>query len=397
MKTGQLLEGPVVVVAQGKSDRRDAHPGHTGLKAALVLEDGTRYEGVSFGHPQSSAGEVVFNTGMVGYPESLTDPSYCGQILACTFPLVGNYGVPGGAASGDHFDQDGMERHLESWKIHARGLVVCDYSAKYSHWNASRSLDQWLRDEKVPGITGIDTRALTKRLRERGSMLGKIIVEDRDVPTYDPNHENLMPQVSVKEPRLYKARAGMSGGASRGRIALYDCGSKHNIVRCLLNRGLDVLRLPWDHDLSGEKVDGVMMSNGPGDPTYADKTIAQVRAILNRGIPTFGVCLGNQLLALAIGAKTYKLKYGHRGQNQPAIEVGTNRCFMTSQNHGFAVDEATLPSDWKPWFINLNDKTNEGIRHASGRFRSVQFHPEASPGPVDTAYLFDDFAGSIKN
>jgi carbamoyl-phosphate synthase small subunit len=231
------------------------------------------------------------------------------------------------------------------------------------------------------------------RLRERGSMLGKIVVSGRDVPAYDPNHENLMPLVSVKEPRLFKARGAQAG---RGRIALYDCGSKHNIVRSLLSRGFDVLRLPWDHDIAGEKVDGVMMSNGPGDPTYADKTIIQVRGILNRGIPTFGVCLGNQLLALAIGAKTYKLKYGHRGQNQPAIEVGTDRCFMTSQNHGFAVDEATLPADWKPWFTNLNDKTNEGIRHASGKFRSVQFHPEASPGPVDTAYLFDDFASIIK-
>ena len=355
------------------------------LRAELVLEDGTRYEGLSFGHPESMAGEVVFNTGMVGYPESLTDPSYCGQILTCTFPLIGNYGVPSTLVEG------GMDRNLESWRIHARGLVVCDYSARYSHWNATRSLDQWLRDEKVPGITGVDTRALTMRLRERGSMLGKIVVEGRDVALYDPNHENLMPQVTVRETVLYRP-----AGAVRGRVALYDCGSKHNIARCLVARGLEVLRVPWDHDLSGEKLDGVMISNGPGDPVYADKTIEHVRTLLNKGVPIFGVCLGNQLLALAIGAKTYKLKYGHRGQNQPAIEVGTNRCFMTSQNHGFAVDEATLPKGWSAWFTNLNDKTNEGIRHESGRFRSVQFHPEASPGPVDTAYLFDEFAGLIR-
>jgi carbamoyl-phosphate synthase small subunit len=386
MKSGQLIDAPVVVGATGALEARWSP--RTAPSAAIVLEDGTRFEGVSFGHPESSAGEVVFNTGMVGYPESLTDPSYCGQILVCTYPLIGNYGVP---AAGD---EHGMDRFMESWKIHARGLVVADYSAAYSHWNAARSLDSWLRDERVAGISGVDTRALTKRLRERGSMLGKIVVEGRDVPLYDPNHENLLPSVSVPEPRLFKARGGAAG---RGRVALYDCGSKHNIVRCLVERGLDVLRLPWDYDLGSEKVDGVMMSNGPGDPVYADKTVVQVRAILNRGIPTFGVCLGNQLLALAIGAKTYKLKYGHRGQNQPALEIGTNRCFMTSQNHGFAVDESTLPKGWSPWFTNLNDKTNEGIRHESGRFRSVQFHPEASPGPVDTAYLFDEFAGSIRS
>lgn len=391
MTTTPVIDSPIVIeprdpLVRGRSVRAPHRPA---LAAALVLEDGTRYEGTSFGHPESSAGEVVFNTGMVGYPESLTDPSYCGQVLVCTYPLVGNYGVPASV------DENGLDRNLESWRIHARGLVVCDYSARHSHWNAARSLDQWLRDEKVPGITGIDTRSLTKRLRDRGSMLGKIIVEGRDVPLYDPNHENLMPRVSIAEPTLYKS--SVTGASAGGRIALYDCGTKYNIIRCLLRRGFDVLRLPWDHDIAGEKVDGVMMSNGPGDPTYADKTIKHVQRILEKGIPTFGVCLGNQLLALAIGAKTYKLKYGHRGQNQPAIELGTDRCYMTSQNHGFAVDEATLPKDWKPWFRNLNDQTNEGIRHESGLFRSVQFHPEASPGPVDTAYLFDDFLLTIKN
>lgn len=353
--------------------------------ALLVLEDGTRLEGEAFGHLESAAGEVVFTTGMVGYPETLTDPSFSGQIIVCTYPLIGNYGVPSAVAEG------GMDRFMESWKIHARGLIVSDYSRAYSHWNAGRSLDEWLREQKIAAMTGVDTRLLTKRLREKGSMLGRIVVGGRDVPPYDPNQENLAPLVSVAEPIVHQ-----TAGVARARIAVIDCGCKHNIVRSLVRRGAEVLRVPWDHDLSGEKFDGVMISNGPGDPVYYDKTIATVRRLVEKGTPLFGVCLGNQLLALAIGAKTFKLKYGHRGQNQPALEVGTDRAYMTSQNHGFAVDEKTLPKGWSPWFVNLNDGTNEGIRHESGRFRSVQFHPEACPGPVDTAYLFDQFMGSLR-
>lgn len=352
--------------------------------AALVLEDGTRFDGEAFGHAESVAGEVVFNTGMVGYPESLTDPSYCGQVLVCTYPLIGNYGVPAACDAG------GMDRFMESWRIHARGLIVSDYSRCYSHWNAGRSLDEWLKSEKIPAMTGVDTRALTKRLREKGSMLGKIIVGGRDVAAYDPNRVNLGPMVSVARPTVYKP-----AGAARGRVAVIDCGCKHNIVRSLVARGVEVLRVPWDDDLGGERFDGVMLSNGPGDPVQYGATIETVRGLVERGVPIFGVCLGNQLLALAIGAKTYKLKYGHRGQNQPALEVGTERAYMTSQNHGFAVDERSLPAGWSPWFVNLNDGTNEGIRHESGRWRSVQFHPEACPGPVDTAYLFDQFVGSL--
>lgn len=354
------------------------------MPAALVLEDGTRFDGWSFGHPESVAGEVVFNTGMVGYPESLTDPSYCGQILTCTYPLVGNYGVPAPQ------DDAGMDRFMESWKIHARAIVVSDYSTRHSHWNAARSLGDWLKSERIPGISGIDTRTLTMLLREKGSMLGKITIEGRDTDWYDPNKENLAPKVSISKPIVYAPK-----GAARARVAVIDCGCKHNIVRSLVSRGIEVLRVPWDHDLSGERFDGVMLSNGPGDPTYYDATISTVKRLVEKGTPIFGVCLGNQLLALAIGAKTYKLMYGHRGQNQPAIEVGTDRAYMTSQNHGFAVDEHSLPKGWSPWFINLNDGTNEGIRHESGRFRSVQFHPEACPGPVDTAYLFDQFAASL--
>jgi len=355
------------------------------VRARLELEDGTVYEGRSFGRRASTSGEVVFTTGMVGYPETLTDPSYYGQIIVCTYPLVGNYGVPSGAR-----DAQGTEERLESWKIHARGLVVADYSESFSHWEASRSLAEWLDGENISAITGIDTRALTKRLRERGSMLGRLIVDDEPVEMFDPNHMAIGPEVSVESPIL------MGKGNPRGRIALVDCGCKHNIARSLVARGLEVLRVPWDFDLSSEKLDGVMLSNGPGDPTYYAETVAQVRAALDRGTPLMGVCLGNQLLALAIGAKTYKLKYGHRGQNQPVIEVGTNRCSLTSQNHGFAVDAKTLPKGWSSWFDNLNDGTNEGIKHESGRFRSVQFHPEANPGPVDTAYLFDEFAAMVE-
>ncbi|MGP1346276.1 MAG: glutamine-hydrolyzing carbamoyl-phosphate synthase small subunit [Phycisphaerales bacterium] len=355
--------------------------------ATLVLEDGTRLTGRAFGAPRSIAGEVVFNTGMVGYPESLTDPSYMGQILVCTYPLVGNYGVP------DDRVIDGLSHVFESDRVQISGLVVADYSLRYSHWNARRSLGQWLDSFGIPGITGIDTRTLTQKLRERGSMLGSIVVEgviegDAEPEPYDPNHENLVAKASITEPIVY--------GTGDRRIALLDCGAKHNIIHCLVSRGLQVLRLPWDADLTQEKFDGLMISNGPGDPAYAMDAAKQVAKVIDKSIPTFGICMGNQILALAIGAETYKLKYGHRGQNQPVIECGTNRCFVTSQNHGFAVDTESLPRDWRPWFENLNDRTNEGIRHAWAPFRSVQFHPEAAPGPVDGAFLFDEFIRMMK-
>lgn len=351
------------------------------VKGKLVLEDGAEFEGTSFGHEGSIAGEVVFNTGMVGYPETLTDPSYFGQILTLTYPLIGNYGVP-------HERKDcDIGLPFESDRIQVQGLIVCDYSAHFSHWDAEKSLSAWLRENKVPALHGVDTRSLTKRLRERGTMLGKIVFEDSPVVDYDPNAENVMPHVSIAKPRLY--------GSGSKRVALIDCGAKNNIVNCLVSRGLEVLRVPWDHDLTHEKIDGVMISNGPGDPKQCGKTIVQIRRLLQRRIPTFGICLGNQLLALAIGADTYKLKYGHRGQNQPVIDVTTNHCYVTSQNHGFAVDQQTLPDGWSVWFKNLNDDTNEGIRHESLPFRSVQFHPESAPGPVDTEFLFDQLVEMV--
>jgi carbamoyl-phosphate synthase small subunit len=347
--------------------------------ARLVLEDGTVFEGKSFGYEGSTAGEVVFNTAMTGYPESLTDPSYEGQILVTTFPLQGNYGVPPRGT-----DPRGISDNFEGDHIHCKALVVQDYSWNNSHWQSDRSLSEWLTEEKIPGIYDIDTRALTKHLRDKGSMLGKIIVDGcGDVEFYDPNKENLVAKTSCKDVQEY--------GDGEKLVALVDCGVKHNIVRCLVNRGVRVVRVPWDYDFTTIPYDGLFISNGPGDPDMAQATVANIRKAIEIGKPICGICMGNQLLSKAAGAKTYKLKYGHRSHNQPVRRVGTNTCFVTSQNHGFAVDSATLPADWEPLFVNMNDGTNEGIRHKSKPFFSAQFHPEASSGPRDTEFLFDEF------
>lgn len=346
-------------------------------KAKLILEDGSVFEGKSFGYPGSVAGEVVFYTGMTGYPESLTDPSYAGQILVPTFPMIGNYGVP--ADTMEH----GFSHYFESERIQASGLIIFDYSEAYSHWNAVRSLGDWLISSRVPGLSGIDTRAVTKILRMKGSMLGKIEFEDDPVHFYDPNQENLVERVSCREKRIY--------GDGNYRVILVDCGVKNNILRCLLRRDTTVVRVPWDYDFCGEPCDGIFLSNGPGDPARCDVTVENIRKMLKGNKPIMGICLGNQLLARAAGADTYKLKFGHRGHNQPVLLSGTDRCFITSQNHGFAVSPDTLPGDWEPLFINVNDGTNEGIRHRSKPFFSTQFHPEAASGPVDTEFLFDDF------
>ena len=351
------------------------------MKSRLTLEDGSVFEGRSFGFPQSVSGEVVFNTGMVGYPETLTDPSYKGQILVTTYPLIGNYGV-----SSDH-PVDEIGSPFESDKLQISGLVVSEVSADHNHWNATRSLPQWLVEQGVPALWGIDTRSLTKRLREKGSMLGKILMDENDVELYDPNRDNLIAQVSLKRPVVY------AGG--KHRIVVIDGGCKNSILRSLLARGVTVIRVPWDYDFLAEKFDAVLVSNGPGDPKACEKMVAQVRRAMERDHPIFGVCLGHQILALAAGGNTYKLKYGHRSQNQPCKEVGTNRCYITSQNHGYAVDTETLPAGWEPWFTNANDGTNEGLRHRTRPFMSVQFHPEAAPGPVDTNFLFDEFLNLI--
>ena len=349
--------------------------------AKLILEDGTVYTGHSFGYPASIAGEVVFNTGMVGYPEALSDPSYYGQILTLTFPLIGNYGMPS-ADQTNHLPQN-----YESDRGMISALIVDDYSEDYSHWNARLSLAQWLYNQKIPAISGIDTRALTKKIREKGVMLGKVIISDKEVEFYDPNQINLIEKVSIDEPRFY--------GKSKKRIMLVDCGCKTSIITDMLERDVEIIRVPWNYPLGDEKVDGLLISSGPGDPKMAENTIAQVETALRKDIPTFGICLGHQVMALAVGSDTYKLKYGHRSQNQPVINDEDQHCYITSQNHGYAVATEKLPQDWDNLFTNLNDGTCEGMIHKSGRFFSVQFHPEASPGPVDTSFLFDQFAALL--
>jgi carbamoyl-phosphate synthase small subunit len=350
--------------------------------AKLVLEDGTEFSGISFGKETSASGEVVFNTAMTGYPESLTDPSYKGQILVLTYPLIGNYGVP------DVSVEENLFRFFESDRLHITGLVIADYSEEYSHWNANQSLGSWLKQHQVPGITGIDTRAVTKTLRENGTMLGKIIINNQDVGLHDPNKENLVDLVSIKKKTVY--------GSGKYKIILVDCGVKYNIIRNLLKRDTTVIRVPWNYDFTNDEFDGIFLSNGPGDPKQCIATIDHLKKMYNRDVPVYGICLGNQLMALAAGANTYKLKYGHRSHNQPVLEVGTDHAYITSQNHGFAIDNSTLPADWLPWFINLNDQTNEGVHHKSKPFFSAQFHPEASSGPTDTEYLFDHFIDLLK-
>ncbi len=344
----------------------------------LILENGSVFHGFSFGYESPTAGEVVFNTAMVGYPESLTDPSYSGQILVATFPLIGNYGVPADST------ENQLSAFYESEKVHVKGFIVSEYSFDYSHWNAAKSLSEWLIEEKVVGVYGIDTRELTKVLRETGAMLGKIVFDgEEDIPFHDPNKENQVAIASCKEVITY-------GNGSK-RICLVDCGVKHNIIRHLLQRDTTIIRVPWDYDFNTLEFDGLFISNGPGDPDMCGVTVDNIRRFMETGKPIFGICMGNQLLSMAGGASTYKLKYGHRSHNQPVRMVGTNRCFVTSQNHGFAVDNRTLGADWEPLFINMNDDTNEGIRHKNRPYFSCQFHPEAASGPTDTAFLFDDF------
>lgn len=348
----------------------------------LVLEDGTIFHGYCFGSQTPASGEVVFNTGMVGYPESLTDPSYKGQILVFTYPLIGNYGVPGNER------EDSLLKYFESETIQVEGLIISDYSDRYSHWNAKKSLSTWMTEYDVPGIFNVDTRELTKKLRKKGTLLGKIIPENKKILFHDPGKQNLASTVSIDKPILYKK--------GERTILLVDCGTKNSIIRAFLKRNFSVKRVPWDYDFLKEDVDGIVLSNGPGDPKKCKETIEHVKNMLSKNIPILGICLGSQILALAAGANTYKLKYGHRSQNQPCIEMGTNRCYITSQNHGYAVDADSLPQDWREWFVNGNDQTNEGITHISKPFFGAQFHPEASPGPDDTEFLFDMFVRAMK-
>jgi len=359
-----------------------------------VLRDGTVYPGRLFGASCDTAGEVVFTTGMVGYPEALTDPSYRGQILVFTYPSQGNYGVPPMGASdvSTRVDTSALPpRPFESGRIHLSGVVCASYSEGYSHRTAVTGLGDWLAAQGIPGLTGIDTRALTKKIRMHGALLGRIEVDDRPVPPFDdPNRRNLVREVSTR--RL--ERHG-SGGVP---VVLIDCGRKNNQVRMLVRLGAEVTVVPWDHDIRSlaRSSAGVVVSNGPGDPRLAAPTVAAVRVLMRAGVPVLGICLGHQILALAAGARTYKMKFGHRSHNQPCVDATTGRCYQTSQNHGYAVDGEALPRGWEMWFTNANDGTNEGIRHRSGRWRSVQFHPEAAPGPTGTEWILEQFLAEIR-
>lgn len=353
----------------------------------LVLEDGTKFHGKSFGYDQPVAGEVVFNTAMMGYPESLTDPSYAGQLMTLTYPLVGNYGVPPFSV-----EPNGLATFMESDKIYASAIIVADYSEKYSHWNAVESLASWLKREHVPGITGIDTRQLTKVLREHGVMMGKIIFDDEpdNIPTAEYEGVNWVDRVSCKEIIRYNEGAGK-------KVVLVDCGVKNNIIRCLVNRGVEVIRVPWNYDYTSMDFDGLFLGNGPGDPDMCEDAVNVIRRQMSLSRkPICGICMGNQLLAKAGGATIYKLKYGHRSHNQPVREVGTNRCYVTSQNHGYAVDAKTLGSDWRELFVNMNDGSNEGVCHKENPWFTSQFHPEACSGPVDTEFMFDRFINTLQ-
>ncbi|MCD6234034.1 MAG: glutamine-hydrolyzing carbamoyl-phosphate synthase small subunit [Candidatus Marinimicrobia bacterium] len=350
--------------------------------AKIILENGMEFTGKSFGYERSVSGEIVFNTAMTGYPESLTDPSYKGQILVSTYPLIGNYGVPAPE------EKEGLHAYYESDRIHVSALIISDYSFNYHHWNAAKSLQEWLIEHKIPGVYDIDTRALTQILREKGTMLGKILI-DGDTEWYDPSGENLVEKVSVESPLTY--------GSGRYHIALIDCGVKNNIIRQLLRFDTKVTRLPWDFDVTRESFDGIFLTNGPGDPKQCGKTIGNLKKALQNEVPVFGICLGSQLMALAAGADTYKLKYGHRSHNQPVQQKGTFRCYITSQNHGYAVDPDSIPPEWEIYFENVNDGTVEGIIHKEKPFFSTQFHPEASGGPTDTQFLFEEFITRIKS
>jgi len=341
------------------------------MEPKLILKDGSVWRGKSFGAPLSTAGEVVFSTGMVGYPESLTDPSYKGQILVLTYPLVGSYGVP-------------QKKYWESGKIQVSGLVVCNYIDTPSHYSSRQTLSQWLKKEKIPGLEIKDTRSLTQKLREHGVILGKIVLgQGSEIDFYDPNAENLAAQVSTKKI--------LQSGTGKQTVVLIDCGAKKNIARSLEKRELQVITVPWDFDPTKlkTKFKAVVISNGPGDPEVNKPTIGNIQKLMAKKVPILGVCLGNQLLALAAGGSTYKLKFGHRGQNQPCVLAGTRRCILTTQNHGFAVGK--IPKGFKQWFVNANDGTNEGLIHKTLPFMSVQFHPEASPGPTDADWIFDYF------
>jgi carbamoyl-phosphate synthase small subunit len=357
----------------------------------LHLDDGTEVQGCGIGAAKPVCGEVVFNTAMSGYVETLTDPSYRGQILVLTYPLIGNYGAPPARSAS-------LARPYESDRIQVQAVVVQNYVDDYSHYSARRSMHEWLVEEGVAGLSGVDTRALTRRLRERGTMQGWLYPatmsadEARKGASRVDMRDEVFHAVAPREPVRY--------GSGKLTILLVDVGAKDNIVRSLLARDASVIRAPWHADLAAlaGQADGIVIGNGPGDPKDLAPLVRQVRSLLGSyRKPIFGICLGNQILALAAGGDTYKLRYGHRGVNQPVQDLLSRRCYVTSQNHGYAVKDESLPKGWEASFVNINDGTNEGIRSSHLPYFSVQFHPEASPGPLDTGFLFDDFMYLVRS
>jgi len=316
---------------------------------------------------------------MSGYVETLTDPSYCGQILTTTYPLQGNYGVPDGP--------------FESERIQVMGMIVGHYTEIPSHYTQIQSLGTWLKSQGIPGICGIDTRTLTRYLREFGTANAKLVSSENESNIFSINYSDCIKIVAPK--KITRC------GNGKVQILLIDTGAKENIVRSLVNRGATVIRSPWNADWEKflPEVDGIFFTNGPGDPMDATGLIERIRHLIDMdlNIPIFGICLGHQLLALAAGAKTIKMKYGHRSVNQPVRDLKTKKCYVTSQNHGYVVEAESISKEWEPWFININDGTNEGIRHKTKPISSVQFHPEANPGPNDTNYLFDEYIHKVKS
>ncbi|KAI9832792.1 MAG: Multifunctional pyrimidine synthesis protein CAD [Sarea resinae] len=361
-------------------------------RATFTIRDGPVFHGKSFGAKSNISGEAVFTTSLVGYPESMTDPSYRGQILVFTQPLIGNYGVPSSAR-----DENGLLKYFESPHIQACGVVVADVAEQYSHWTAVESLSEWCAREGVPAISGVDTRAIVTYLREKGSSLARITIgeeydADQDEAFVDPEGINLVRRVTTKAPFHVSSSGDL-------HVAVIDCGVKENILRSLVSRGASVTAFPYDYPIHkvAHHFDGIFISNGPGDPTHCQETVYHLRKLMDSSqVPVMGICLGHQLLALAVGARTIKLKYGNRAHNIPVLDLTTGRCHITSQNHGYAVDVTTLPSDWKEYFVNLNDSSNEGMIHKSRPIFSTQFHPEAKGGPLDSSYLFDAYLESVR-
>ncbi len=364
---------------------------HAKKFAKLVFDNGTVLDGVGFGYSTTVFGEIVFNTGMVGYTEALTDPSYCGQILTLTYPLVGNYGVPDPSI----VDEDGIPKFFESSKIQARGLVVHELSLTASHWNLTMTLDEWMYNEKIPGISGIDTRELTKKLRTSGVMMAALVVSDSKIDVeqvkkqlesathYDS--EQFMDDVSTKEEKVY--------GKDENTVVVIDTGAKHAILRNVREIGYKVVLLPWNtpyEKIMSYNPKGIILSSGPGDPQKCPNTIVTAKKLIEDNIPTLGICLGAQIIGIAGNTETYKLKYGHRGQNKPCVNLENNQVYVTSQNHGYGITPESLEkSDFDLWFTNADDKTVEGIKHKTKNCIAVQFHPEAAPGPYDCKFVFE--------